>query len=1683
MSLKSEEQISMIMSTSDKLAQAPRLSSGGIGYSAWKDNMHVYLQRAGAEGIHCKVMKEVAWVTMTRSAEEWASDELASALALISEFSSDGSSSSSSSSTKVEALTDSGTAPAAGALSEPMKAARKLVTATVERSRKAYGIIYTSLPDELRPQIGHIPNGWAYGLWHWLETKFQSTEEDSVGDLLALWTQLRQDDDESFDSYRARVNKLRELLKNAKEEPSARMYAYILLDRLHSRYKPAILALKAGGQMKDASVIAWDTVTAFINAHERSEQRSAESDVVASAKAMAVGGATPNVHQSWSNVASSSSTAPGTSMSASSSNGGTKASSNGRYSNSMENIQCFHCQQFGHMKNACPKNPHAGSQPRHTDRRPRGASHSPSGDNRNRTNRNRSPSRQNAVSPQPRQPQGQVSFESSKRLAFGSASAAISRSNPYASLRCNDDSEDSDIEEIVSRPTSRQPKSILKKLSGGDHCSALVAAESAATTGKVSTKSIHWGVDSMASLHISGNKSLFTGLKRCNPVKIEVANSEFVTAKYRGTVYVNVKTNDGGMQRISFKKVYFNDQFSSNLLSSQVLAEQKWSFHCTPEKSWMTTPGGNRIMLDTRGRVTMMTCSTAAAATPTTTPKVLSVGQVASTKVDELVRLHHRLGHVSFFRTIAILESGKTLDVGKLSVTKQQLEQARERITQCPICIRGKGRRSDFGHRGVDRGQKPGEVLHMDTFVVKHAPDAPVEYGLTITEGFAKWRWFSRQTNKDDIPAAIVTILRNAQTQMNCKVKRLHADGGTEFVNQTLKSFCRTEGIELRYPPARTQQLNGIAESAVRWTKDTMRVMMTQSGMPTRFWHRAAAHTTYLWNRTMVSELSGGKTPYESLFGRKPSAKHWGVFGCNAYYHIARQLRGASLAPKMEPCIYLGHDSTQNCALIWSLAEQKVIPTRDVVYHFDKFTFAKALNAGDDHVQEILDNSESPDDVIEEVADSESELNEDEAVQLQGGRVAAPSDELDDEVPSYDVECIVAQRKRKGALEYKVRWTGYDEETWEPASQLEIEVPDVVQHYLANRPGPRKSPRLHDAGTAPSTASAVPSSSLPAVAERKSEDESDIEHDSESDDESDDQSGSRPQVHMAMSAMRSIQSVNDRLHQNESHVVHAVTAGVSLLEEQTPQTYRAAMASPDAPKWRAAMDKEMASCEDLKVWTLVRRTDLPAGANVLPPKWVFKIKTDEAGNIVQHKARVTPKGFLQKAGKDYFEVFARTGSYKTKRVGLSLTAKWDHELHQMDVPTAFLWADVEEDIFMELPEGYREGREGYVCHLKKSLYGLKQAPRNWYLLVSKFITSIGFKATVSDPCLFYRRSSSGRLILLFLFVDDFQVSFHRDDTTEWNQLKAQLVKRFNTKDIGESTWILGMRIHRDRKLRTITLSQELYVTKALEKYGLAECKIVDTPEVVGVAHAEPTEEQKKPADRQRFMEITGTLMYAAIATRPDIAHAVHYLASNMLAPTQLHMKAAERVLRYLAGTKEVGLIFGSRNGDIVGDSRGRQTHGQIDICAYSDADWANSRVDRKSVTGWVAKLNGDPISWASKKQRIVALSTCEAELYAKAAAIQEVLWLRGLMKELGLNHQTGSTVHGDNQSAISVAKNGIRSDRTKHVDVKYHFVTESIESGEVVLKWVSTHDQQADIFTKALPTPAFHQFRKQLMTQ
>lgn len=537
------------------------------------------------------------------------------------------------------------------------------------------------------------------------------------------------------------------------------------------------------------------------------------------------------------------------------------------------------------------------------------------------------------------------------------------------------------------------------------------------------------------------------------------------------------------------------------------------------------------------------------------------------------------------------------------------------------------------------------------------------------------------------------------------------------------------------------------------------------------------------------------------------------------------------------------------------------------------------------------------------------------------------------------------------------------------------------------------------------------------------------------------------------------------------HTAFAVLSGMNLLEEITPQSYRAALDSKEVGEWLKAMKKEHDGCLEQQVWDVVERSTLPANTNVIPVKWVFKIKTDENGKITKFKARITPKGFRQRFGVDFFEIFANTGKYKSLRAMLSIAARKDMELRQLDVPQAFTQAKLEEIVYMEMPEGFAV--PGMVCRLKKSLYGLKQAPRNWYLLISAFIRDeLGFTPCISDPCLFWKRSSSGQLMLLFLFVDDMQFGFDMKDEAEYERLHLALKQRFNITNLGESKFMLGMRITRDRQKKTITLDQELYITKALERFGLAQCRterIPMAPENSATSTSPlPNEAQ---TDVKLFQEKVGTLLYAAISTRPDIAFAVNKLAQKLQAPTVADMHACDRVFRFLAGTKHLGLLFG------------RNAQAQLEVSAYADADWGNDKSDRKSITGWIAMINGDPVSWASKKQKVVAQSTCEAELYAEAAAINEAKWLSGLLSELGLvSASCAPLIYGDNQSAQELSKNDIKSERTKHIDIKYHFIQDEVNSGRVRLKWIPTTEQVADILTKALSAPLHRSLREAILT-
>ena len=491
-----------------------------------------------------------------------------------------------------------------------------------------------------------------------------------------------------------------------------------------------------------------------------------------------------------------------------------------------------------------------------------------------------------------------------------------------------------------------------------------------------------------------------------------------------------------------------------------------------------------------------------------------------------------------------------------------------------------------------------------------------------------------------------------------------------------------------------------------------------------------------------------------------------------------------------------------------------------------------------------------------------------------------------------------------------------------------------------------------------------------------------------------------------------------------------------------------ALASDQAELWRQAINDEMGSLLANNTWTLERP---PTGVTPIPVKWVFKVKRDSTGNVERYKARLVAKGFKQREGIDYDEVFAPVSKYTTLRALLALAASQDLEIHQLDIKTAFLNGELEEEVWIQQPPGYETSDSGMACHLHKTLYGLKQAPRAWHAKLRQELEAIGFHPSAADPALFIKPGANPTLLLTY--VDDILVVSRSISAV--NDTKARICATFEARDLGAATCFLGMSIHRNRSAHTITLIQDRLTTDLLNKYGMTECKTLTVP--LSTATKLTKEGELLDTSTIGYSQLIGSLMYLSVCTRPDISQAVGALARYMANPTVTHWQVAKGILRYSAGTASFGITLGGNGSTLE---------------AYCDADYAGDIETRRSTTGYVFILNGGAISWSSRLQPTVAVSTTEAEYMAAAYSIKEGLWLRTLLRDLGMEIGT-ITICADNQSAIKLLKNPVFSMRSKHIDIIYHFARERVALKDIAFKYISTDEMIADALTKPLPAGKF----------
>ncbi|KAG7556865.1 Reverse transcriptase RNA-dependent DNA polymerase [Arabidopsis suecica] len=535
---------------------------------------------------------------------------------------------------------------------------------------------------------------------------------------------------------------------------------------------------------------------------------------------------------------------------------------------------------------------------------------------------------------------------------------------------------------------------------------------------------------------------------------------------------------------------------------------------------------------------------------------------------------------------------------------------------------------------------------------------------------------------------------------------------------------------------------------------------------------------------------------------------------------------------------------------------------------------------------------------------------------------------------------------------------------------------------------------------------------------------------------------------------------NTRVYYNSQAVAHPIQAVCTIAhfpeEHQVflgqidqhwiPQTYEEAI---QHQVWRDAIAAERQAMEHNHTW---EEGELPRGKKAVTSKWVFTIKYKSNGDIERYKARLVARGFTQTYGEDYRDTFAPVAKLHTVRVVLSLATNLEWELWQMDVKNAFLQGELEEEVYMKPPPGLEDhNAPGKVFKLKKAIYGLKQSPRAWYHKLSTTLLDRGFKKSEADNTLFTLPSKEG-IVVILVYVDDIIIS--GNDKVGIQETKAFLKSVFDIKDLGELKYFLGIEVCRSKE--GLFLSQRKYTLDLLSQVGKLGAKPAKTPLEDDYKANRKGELDNKPfEDVTQYRRLVGKLIYLTI-TRPDICFAVNVVSQHMQAPTLHHWNMVTRILKYLKGAPGQGIWMGcNKNTELVG---------------YCDADYAGDTKDRRSTTGYCTFIGGNLVTWRSKKQKVVSLSSAEAEYRAMRKLTTELMWLKALLKDFGIDTPKPITMHCDNQAAIHIASNSVFHERTKHIEVDCHKVREQVQLGVILPCYTESEEQLADIPPKFVST-------------
>jgi hypothetical protein len=1155
-------------------------------------------------------------------------------------------------------------------------------------------------------------------------------------------------------------------------------------------------------------------------------------------------------------------------------------------------------------------------------------------------------------------------------------------------------------------------------------------------------------LDSGATHHMVKSKKHLSNVKECTDRSIRTAN---------GAIMPVAKMGEMKVQNVKLTEVAFVPTATVNLISVQQLSEEGCSVVFDKTKATVFNSSKKELMVfPKRGKLYVCDPSDHGHENASAFS-----GEVSDSTSTKLLLWHRKFGHASMKVLRKMIRNGAVKGM-ELSLLQLPVDHK----LNCEVCIRGKSHRQSHSKTRPEH-YKASEVLdcvHSDLSGKVHVPEGQevpiksvqsIKYVLTIIDEFSRKLFVFLLRKKSDAESEIMNWVKKVQNAKGHKVKQFHSDHGGEFTSKELATFWKENGTEMTTVPANTPHLNNFAERVQRTFFEKARCMLIESGLPIGFWVYAILCACFVYNCTSHSSLED-ITPFESWYKIKPDVNKLRVFGCDAYVHVQKEDRH-KMEDKAKKGIFIGYELNRMAYQVFDPNTERIIISRDVDFDELNFTAAKAYAKSRGTVamdMPIFGGSQL--DVSDFELKRKKEMMQSSSQSKSKSKSHQGEQHVRFQVPerrslTNAIESALKPHEELKEVEFDIRNEQVDNEDEskynEPSEPTntwnEIESKEEADSKSESESEPEQQRQSHAGNYRDNTrelmAERAAALNRPLTAKEKDQ----ISH----------RSGNiGPQNIVEGKRTKTVIQLDEAML-----IIESIGGEPTSVEE--------ALASSEGKLWKQAMIDQMKSLKANKTW---KEMPCPPGVKIVKCKWVFKRKIGANGKVIKYKARLVACGYSQTEGVDFNETYAPVGKYKSIRIILAIVAQLGYVMEQMDVDSAFLNATVKEEIYMQQPPGF-EKQGNIICLLIKALYGIKQAPAEWNHEFNGTIVSHGFKRCTSDSCVYMKMSKTNRQIIIFLFVDDIIIAVHPEDKPEWKEIQSAITLKYKIVDLGQCKWILQMGIEYSPN-GSIKLNQEVYVNKLLQKFQLDKCNQVSIPGTQDKLTEGDSDKDsiKDEAVSKLYSQIVGSLLYGSISTRPDISYMTGILTRYMSSATNQHLTAAKRVLRYLAGTTKLGLVYES-NGEA-----------NLGVEAYVDADFANEK-DRKSITGYVVKVNGCVVSWSSKKQSRVATSTAEAEYIALSSVGKEVMWTRALLKELGFNQDEPSIIHCDNQSAIKISEHDAMHEKSKHFDITLHWIREAIHNKEFLVKYIPTKYQQADVLTKSVPRVQFQTLRDELM--